>query len=104
MITASVGLIIWFANLKIKPNRVINWLASSAFAVYLFHLDPLIFDTYYVPCIRKVYENNSGIAVIGIIFLILIGWFMFAVILDRPRKWIWNLIVKRWFKTSQEIH
>ena len=40
----SVGLFVWFKNIKIQYNRWINMCASSTFAVYIIHQVPIFYE------------------------------------------------------------
>lgn len=95
VIIGALGLLGFFWKLKISPNRIINWVAGSAFAVLLLHLNPYIGDPIFKVKALEIYENFSGVSYIGMILIFLIFVFVLAIILDQPRKWIWNLIVKK---------
>ncbi|GEM_PF-5643955 len=49
---------IYFTKTKIKQNKLINWLATSCFAVYLFHVNSYIFE-YFQLIIRKIYYTQT---------------------------------------------
>lgn len=93
-ISAAAGLLIWFVNLRIPTSRTINWIASSAFAVLLFHHDPHIAVPVYKTYIQYLFDTYSGLTLTGIILLSLIAIFTAAVILDQPRKLLWQLLCK----------
>ncbi|WP_345917188.1 hypothetical protein [Enterococcus columbae] len=40
----SVGLFVWFKNIKIQYNRWINMCASSTFVVYIIHQVPIFYE------------------------------------------------------------
>ncbi len=94
VICGAAGLLLQFNVIKIKPNKVINWIAASAFAVYLFHSEPHIFP-HFLSMIKATYISYSGISVILYILLELIGVFVIAILLDQPRKFIWKTISKK---------
>lgn len=41
-LSGSVGLFLWFKQLKFKENRVITWLAKHSLSVYLIHMCPFV--------------------------------------------------------------
>lgn len=79
VIIASAALLMYFLRFNWK-NRYVNYIASSCFAVYLFHTHPLFYN-YFHSIGRHVWET-SGIAAI---FGFLIAVFLVAVILDKIR-------------------
>lgn len=85
-------LLMAFSRIKIKPNRVINWVAASAFAVYLLHAGREM--GYYKLLVRTIYNSYSGVECLALIFLALCGVFLVAVFLDQPRKLIWKYLSK----------
>ncbi len=91
VIAESVGLMLIFTKLKIRPNRIINWISASSFAVYIIHIHPVVFSLY-KEIISRVYENTNSIMTLLCIALFLIGVFAVAIIFDQPRKVLWNLI------------
>lgn len=93
VITAAAGLIMYFSQLKIRPNRFINFVAASAFSVYLLHCSPFVFRQAFVPEVRHIFVSGGGIMVI--ISLVII--FAVAIILDQPRKFIWKYLSSRFF-------
>lgn len=91
-ILGAVSMVIWFSRRKIKPNKVINFIASSAFAVYLVHQAPQIGKPFYRPFFISLFDNYSGLQCLTMFALSLILIYLFSIILDQPRKWIWNII------------
>ncbi len=92
IILSSVSFLLCFSKMKIKYNPFVNWIAKSSFAVFLIQTHPNIKETYFKELIRYIYENMSGLSCLCAIFLTLICIFMGSIILDQPRKWIWNMI------------
>lgn len=78
-------------------SRWINWLASSAFAIYLIHCHPLVFD-HYVPFAGFIYNYYSGIQYWGSIvsFLLLVAFS--CILIDKVRLLVWSTISKPLFK------
>nr|MDE6534776.1 acyltransferase [Muribaculaceae bacterium] len=90
VIIPSVAMILWFSRITIKPNRFINFIAASAFAVYLFHDFYLMRELFYCPLIR--YSDSVG-GLFGVIVAMVLVYTV-SVILDQPRKLIWNYLKK----------
>lgn len=92
-IIATVSFALFFTKISLQSN-FINFIAKSAFAVFLFHTNFNIFDNF-AQINRNIYLNNSGITVLVLIFFTCCAWFIAAVILDQPRKLLWKLIENR---------
>ena len=92
-IVGAAALVIFFSKLNIK-SRLINWVASSCFAVYLVHLHFCIFP-YYKQGNDYIVANYSGIKFIAVVALFFIGVYTISVLLDKPRIVLFNAIWKR---------
>lgn len=91
LMIASVFLFIGFRYIKIQ-SKFINMVASSAFAVYLFHMHPLI-RGYYWTVIMYLYDHYNTIEYIVYISLFMLAVFTFAVLVDFIRKWCWGKVL-----------
>lgn len=91
VVTTSITLFMAFKRVRIQ-NKAINRVAQSAFAVYLFHMNPMIRGKFVEVC-KAVYSDYSGIQYIGVILLWLIGVFAVAVAVDRIRILIWRQFI-----------
>lgn len=96
VIIGAAGLIMWTAQLNIQQSRVINFIAASSFSVYLIHTNPNICDMKFKPFMLSVYEHFNGIVCLIAEFFVLALIFALAVILDQPRKWLWNFLWKKY--------
>lgn len=96
-ITATVCFAIIFVKIKIQSN-VINFVAKSAFAVFLLHSNFNLVDNF--KCLNQyIYDKYSGVIVLCLIFFACCVWFIAALILDQPRKWLWKQIeTLKWSK------
>lgn len=90
VILQSIFLFLFFRNLKIKSKPVINFIAASAFSVYLFHMHPLIIDSYGKVC--KLLANNVWAVLTVPAFFIFL--FAFCVVIDRFRIFIFHSVYK----------
>lgn len=94
VVMGAAGLVMWIAQLKMQYSRWINFIAASSFAVYLFHTNFTIVESLYKPLMISLYERFDGLTCIMVMFAVLVLIFMLAVVLDQPRKWLWNKIGK----------
>lgn len=87
VIIASVYLMLFFSKLSFQ-NRIVNWIASSCLAVYLFHCNGFFFD-YYRNMVNYIYYKTDhsfwGVA----LFIILV--YVIAILLDKIRIHLWRL-------------
>lgn len=98
-IACSAGLLVWASTWRWTGiNRFINYVAGSAFAVYLFHYDYINLNGWFRPTVRQIYENFSGPLCVLVIFAFLVAVFAMAVIVDQPRKWLWRKVAAKCFK------
>lgn len=91
VVFAALSLLLYFSKLDFT-NKAINWVASSVFAIYLFHLHPSI-----VPLFKRLFLflNEKGPFVLYIVYSIIVavvGGFL-IVCVDKLRLWIWNKCV-----------
>ncbi len=91
VIIMSIYLFLFFQKLKIKSIRWINFVAASAFAVFLFHKHPLLYETYQVVC-KRITQTEETIIYLPIFFLII---FIVSIMIDRVRIASFNIIWKR---------
>lgn len=92
VIIGSVGLLLFFNNIKVSTNKFINFIAKSAFAVYLFHCNGDIFERIFKSIVTNIYSDYSGLTCISMIFCFLIVIFAVSILIDQPRKWLWKLL------------
>ncbi|MBR5660193.1 MAG: acyltransferase [Bacteroidales bacterium] len=97
-VAASLFLLIFFSKLNFK-SKAINWLATSAFAIYLFHTNNLIY-----PYFKKCFEYISSsftlpvrycVSTLAVVLIALI-----CILADKPRVLIWKWITN-FFKDKQ---
>lgn len=89
-ILAAMAIIIYFSKIEFK-SRFVNWIASSCFAVYLFHTNYLILDEY-TNIVRKLFDSHNGVIALLYIGSFIFVVFVISIIIDQPRKLIWNFI------------
>lgn len=91
VVASSAYLLLFFSKLDFQ-SKLVNVIGKSSFAVYLFHQEPRLCSLYFVPFVRHIYGDYSGIACLGVMFLFLLGVFALAVLVDRIRLRTWNLL------------
>lgn len=92
VIVASLSLLLYFSRLQFT-SRSINWLAASAFSIYLFHSNSNIFLPYFVCTIKNIYNSFNGVYCLFWLFLFLIIVSFVAIMVDKIRIAVWKLII-----------
>lgn len=92
VIIQALGLLLWFSKIKVKKNIIINWFGQSAFAVYLFHCNQAILAKIFKPTVLSIYIDYQGPECILRVFAVLLIFFITAVLLDQPRRMLWNTV------------
>lgn len=59
VILGATGMLLLFSSIKMPHNAIINWLAASSFAAYLFH-GVVIYD-YFKPLMLHLYSEYNGV-------------------------------------------
>lgn len=90
IIISAIACVLLFSMLKVPYNRIINTIAASSFAVYLFHQEPYYIDSVFRDTVRYLYTNFSGLPCLFIILGLLTAVFLISIVLDQPRKWLWR--------------
>lgn len=91
-IIGAFSLLLLFSKINISQSRVIRFLSTSCFAMYLFHANTLIFD-YYKIIIRYLYRLgglNLGLLYV-LLFISVIS--LLSVFLDKVRIYLWIIIL-----------
>lgn len=89
VIIGSVYFFLFFTKLSFH-SRMVNWIATSAFAVYLFHCDPLFFRRYYLLPIKDFYLQDSLPLFILHTSALIISVFFVSILVDKLRAFLWN--------------
>lgn len=98
VIMECCGMMMWFSTLKIRSNKIVNCLAGSALAVYLFHTHYKIYYMYFGYYGRVLYSRLDGIAYLGAVILFIISVYLVSVAFDQCRIWTWNAITRPNYK------
>ncbi len=92
VIIASVLLFLCFSRIKINIcEKIINWGASSMFAVIMIHVHPII-APYFRSFMIGVYTNDGIVKYTFVAVAVTIIILVISVLLDQPRKYTWNKI------------
>lgn len=94
---ASVLLFIGFRYIKLQ-SRTVNTIAASTFAVYLFHMHPMVAGYYKKVCVY-LFDNFTTAAYIPLIIAFIVAVFTMSILIDFMRRGIWNSIIAR-FRAS----
>jgi surface polysaccharide O-acyltransferase-like enzyme len=89
---SSLYLFLFFTKLNIK-NHAINWIASSAFAVYLINCNKFI-RPYWTELSIKLFSNFNFIYFSVLILGAVLLFFISCVFIDKVRDIIWRRILK----------
>lgn len=90
VIGASLFLLLAFSKWHVH-NNIVNWVASSAFAVYLTHQHPSIQPLFIRYC-SSMYDSIAGYKYIFVCMIIVVFFFVVSTIIDKVRIYIWNRI------------
>ena len=88
IIAAAVSLLLCFSRLKFE-NKFVNWVACSAFAVYLFHVNPVIFP-HFKQAARALSHSLNPFAYTVSAFLLAAAFFLACAAFDRIRMGCWR--------------
>ena len=99
VIIEAFALFFCFNNIKIKPSKIINRIAASSYAVYLFHAHTSFFDSYFSGFLKSLILPPLQFSIITFTFLCVI--FIVGILTDQVRLATWNLIDKKWLTTKE---
>lgn len=91
-IAASLFFLLYFSKLKFQ-SKTINWLAISAFAIYLIHESPMVSPFYH----QLFHEMKHSLSIIAYYPLMLGAAFIIGVLcilIDKIRIWVWDALLR----------
>lgn len=95
VIFIAILFVLSFNKLKFH-NKIVNWLASSCFAVYLIHFNPFVYP-YFIKLIHNIYIQYDGV-VYGVLLLsALLIVYLCCTLYDQIRILVWRFIQKGLF-------
>lgn len=95
VLAESICLFLFFTCIDIGSNRLVNWLGRSCFAVLLLHIAPC---STYNQWLLHVSENTSGYNTLLWTALIVIVYYVAAILLDQCRLLLWNKLIQQYFR------
>ena len=84
---ASFLIVMVFKHLNFR-SRFVNWLAASAFAVYLFHGGLPFFKRMSI----ELFSRYNGLVYFGLVSLLVVGSYLAGTIIDQLRRWAWLML------------
>ena len=97
VILASVSFFILFLSFRFH-SRWVNYIARSAFAVYLIHKAPEIWGNFMRPEIAAAWRELSLPAFTAAAVIITVCVYAVAMLVDPARRWLFNFFVERELK------
>lgn len=92
IVVESLSLFMLFKGFNIKSNQYLNWIAKSAFAVYLLHTNQYLAISCYKKACLEIFNNYNNLSFMVVISISLIMIFSLSILIDQPRIYIWNKI------------
>lgn len=99
IIAAALFLLLAFSKMSFS-SKAVNGVASSCFAVYLFHF--IVFPTYMRPAIQQLAAGHDGLAFLGLLSALLLAFYITAILVDKVRMWLWNTLLTPLFKRIKD--
>lgn len=90
VIASSLYFLLFFSKLSFTSKKV-NWVASSCFAVYLFHCNGFFFKDYFREPIYYLYHKTAASVFWITLYVFLI--YMIAVFIDKIRIYLWKVVL-----------
>ena len=91
VVIASLYFFLFFTKISFHL-AIINWIASSVFAVFLFHADPVLSYPCYLKPIAMWYAEESLFPFLFHVVLLMIVMFVVSILLDKIRLLLWNVV------------
>lgn len=90
VIAMSLMLLLWFSLLSFDSS-LINWLAGSAFSVYLLHAAPRTLDSYFISVDNYIFNHTNGIVCVLAIMAFVMASYVVLTLVDQLRVLSWNI-------------
>lgn len=91
-ITGALGLLMWMASKPQKSNRIINWVATSCFTVYLYHICNSWTTSCYTDIAGKIFYEFSDLDYLIAISVFILLVFAGGILVDQIRKYSWKCV------------
>lgn len=99
VIVEAFALFFCFNSLNIKHSSIINRVAASSYAVYLFHAHTAFFEPYFSGFLKSLNPPPPNFQIVVFTYLCLI--FLIGILTDQIRLTFWNLISRKWLTTKE---
>lgn len=93
VIVSSVFFFLFFTKLSFR-SQVVNWIATSCFAVYLVHNSPFLFHPYYTDVILHWFTTESSVLFLWKTIELIALFFVFSILFDKVRFFMWNFLCR----------
>lgn len=93
VVISSIFLFRLFSGLKLGYNYILNFIARSVFSVFLLNTQTYLFEHVFKSTVKDIYYNYDGFVCLLMLFSYIIGFFIAAILLDQPRKWLWKALL-----------
>lgn len=90
----TVALFMLFAGMRLR-SRTVNYIARSAFAVYLIHKAPLVWGNVMRPGVIYLERTLPGWQFVAACVGIMVGFYLLAMALDIVRRWLSRVLFGR---------
>lgn len=100
VISASLFLLLAFANAPFQ-NKVVNWIASSVFSIYLVQMHPMVMP-YFQQAMGDAFHRMGGAFYILYALGVAIAMGMVCVLVDKIRIVSWQAICKSFLDKALE--
>ena len=90
VIISAVHFMLFFSKLSFR-SRIVNWVAISAFAVYLTHSSTFLWKLYDNAIVQ--WFNNVESTIVFVIYVVVMMFAVFwaSILLDKVRLLLWNM-------------
>lgn len=100
VVLQAASLILIFGRYQFQ-SRAINWIAASAFSVYIFHQNGQLIGIFF-DNVREIAEQPRWL-VLPLEFMFLCCVFMLSIFVDKARIFVWGLVEQRLPKKAAAI-
>ena len=93
VIFSAMHFLLFFTKLSFK-SKFVNWVAISAFAIYLTHSGTFLWK-FYDNAILYWFQHESTGTFIAYVFVMMVGVFWASILLDKLRLFLWKKLYNR---------
>lgn len=87
---ATLYLLLFFSKLHLRNNRFVNWVAASAFAVYIIHAATPVLGAYFKPAVVYLHTNYNLPSFVLLTAAFMVGVFAACILIDQIRILAWK--------------